>query len=57
MPTREGHTQTIAAYSERAQEYVAVLGHLKTVWPGTGLDARPHGAIVAQKVTPERGDF
>lgn len=57
MPTREGHTQTIAAYSERAQEYVAVLGNLKTVWPGTGLDARPHGAIVAQKVTPERGDF
>lgn len=29
MPTREGHAQTIAAYSERAQEYATVLGHIK----------------------------
>lgn len=29
MPTHESHVQTISAYSEQAQEYSTVLGHLK----------------------------
>lgn len=54
MPTHESRIQTIAAYSERAQKSATVLRHLIQ---RPGLDARPHGAIVAKKVIPERERF